>query len=149
MQTNVSDLLRSTMTEPRYLFVYGTLLSKLGHSMHQVMKQDARYIGPATYQGRMYLVSGYPGVVASDDAADRVSGEVYELTDPDLAFDMLDVYEGCEASRPEFKRTAVTVQLDDGREIDSWIYMFDQPVEGRERIVSGSFVRFLEHQDRS
>ena len=137
------------MTEPRYLFVYGTLLSRLGHSMHQVMKQEARFIGPATYQGQMYLVSGYPGAVPSDNADDRVVGEVWELDDPDQAFDMLDVYEGCEESRPEFKRDRVKVRLDDGREIDSWIYMFDQPIEGRERIVSGNFVRFLEHQDRS
>ncbi len=137
------------MTGPRYLFVYGTLLSKLGHSMHQVMKQDARLISPATYQGRIYLVSGYPGAVPSDDPQDRVTGEVYELDDPDLAFDMLDVYEGCEASQPEFKRAEVTVLLESGEEVAAWIYLFDQSIEGCERIGSGDFVRFLEHQDRS
>ena len=46
-----------------HLFVYGTLLSTAGHPMGVRLRREARLIGAASIQGRLYRVSWYPGLV--------------------------------------------------------------------------------------
>ena len=58
------------------------------------LRTEARLIGAATIQGRLYRVSWYPGVVDSADPGQRVHGEVYALADPVKALAWLDAYEG-------------------------------------------------------
>ena len=59
-----------------------------------------RSIGPGEFQGRLYDLGRYPGVVASDDPADIVHGEVYRLHDPAATLARLDQYEGCDDTAP-------------------------------------------------
>ena len=69
------------------LFVYGTLMSRFHNVNAIALRQAATLVGPATYRGKMFRVSGprgvlvYPVVIASDDRTEVVRGELYRLID--------------------------------------------------------------------
>ena len=42
---------------PQYLFVYGTLRRDLGNGKHVLMEGHGDFIGHATFQGKLYLIS--------------------------------------------------------------------------------------------
>lgn len=130
---------------PDYLFVFGTLLSGYDHPMARLLGQSAELIGEASYRGKLYLVRHYPGMVASDDPADLVFGELYRMHDPDALLRTLDSYEGCTPDRPqphEYLRARITVELSDGRAVETWTYLYNHPITHLPRIASG---RFLDH----
>lgn len=125
-----------------YLFVYGTLMKAAGHPMAGHLARHASCIGPATFNGRLYRVASYPGVVASDDGADVVHGELYELTDADTLFAFLDDYEGCSPGDPqphEYVRVQRSVSTG-AKPTKAWIYLYNRPVEKLIRIASGRFL---------
>ena len=57
------------VTDSHLLFVYGTLMRN-AHNAHnpqaQYLHQAATFLGSAHWQGRLYLVSHYPGAVPSE-----------------------------------------------------------------------------------
>lgn len=125
-----------------HLFVYGTLKRSFSHPMHALLVQYAEFAGPATLCGRMYRVAHYPGVVASDDSAHIVHGELYVVTQPQALFDILDDYEECSSAHPqphEYVRKRFPVCLPDGRVLQAWVYLYAREVAGLEFIVSGYF----------
>ena len=125
-----------------YLFVYGTLRCDTDTDMYRLLAAHATYIGTARYRGRMYRIDYYPGVVPSDEPVDTVYGEVYRLADTDLILAALDEYEGCSPHRtgtPLYVRRAECVNLE-GQPLLAWIYLYNLPVTGCERIASGDFL---------
>jgi gamma-glutamylcyclotransferase (GGCT)/AIG2-like uncharacterized protein YtfP len=70
-------------------------------------------------------------VAGSDDA--RVPGVVIELAD-DAALALLDAYEDLGSGL--YVRARTTVQLDDGRTIEVWVYLYNRSVEGCRQIAS-------------
>ncbi|HAV64185.1 MAG TPA: gamma-glutamylcyclotransferase, partial [Verrucomicrobiales bacterium] len=116
---------------PEYLFVYGTLRRDGGHEMSRFLAAHAEHLGPATFQGRMYRISWYPGVVPSADPADRVHGDLFELGDAATALPKLDDFEGVgpgHVKPQEYIRRPECVTLPDGRSVTAWIYVFNRPV---------------------
>jgi gamma-glutamylcyclotransferase (GGCT)/AIG2-like uncharacterized protein YtfP len=130
-----------------YLFVYGTLRKDASNVMSQVLAKHARFVGGATFQGKLFDLGNYPGTISSDSPQDLVHGEVYAL-EPMIrnqVLAILDEYEGCSFSREtlsEFRREHVTVTLDDGRSISSWIYLYNLSEIGTP-IPSGDYSRYL------
>ncbi|MFM8340639.1 MAG: gamma-glutamylcyclotransferase [Methylomonas sp.] len=125
-----------------YLFVYGTLRRDAQHPMARYLHQQARWIGSASYQGKLYQVSDYPAVVSSRYSADTVCGEVYQLFTADL-WSILDDYEECSPSFPaptEYQRVLQTVYLSNGEAISAWIYLYNRPISGLKVIESGDFL---------
>jgi len=125
-----------------YLFVYGTLRRDAQHPMASYLNQQARWIGPACYQGKLYQVADYPAVVASSHPADTVYGEVYQLLTAEL-WSILDDYEECSPSFPaptEYQRVLQTVYLANGNAISAWIYLYNRPVSSLKVIASGDFL---------
>ncbi len=122
------------------LFVYGTLMStaasKLGRGMRARLQQEARLIGAAMIQGRLYDLGRYPVLVASDGAADVVHGEVYAIADPSATLSWLDDYEGIPAS-DEFQRIESKVRLVSHDELVTWVYRYQGSVIVLPRIASG------------
>ncbi len=70
-------------------------------------------------QGRLIRSHPHRGIVRSDKPSDWISGEVFRLNDADKLLPILDEYEG-----PEYKRTAVSVELDSGKRLRSWLYLY-------------------------
>ncbi|MEZ5889864.1 MAG: gamma-glutamylcyclotransferase family protein [Xanthobacteraceae bacterium] len=126
-----------------HLFVYGTLLSGAGHSMHGVLARHAELVGEGFFNGRLYRLGHYPGAVASSEAHDRVFGEVYRLREAaDLLF-KLDEYEGCgplAVAPTEYIRTTAPITLTNDTIVHAWVYVYNRPVHGLARIRSGFFL---------
>ena len=125
------------------LFVYGTLMRGFDHPMARLLSRSADFIGEARCRGRLYLVKHYPGLVASDDPADIVFGEVYRLRARDELLREFDMYEACGADFPEptqYVRKVLRVSLDDGAASEAWTYIYNWPVAHLPRIASGRFL---------
>lgn len=133
--------------ESEYLFAYGTLRRDAGDSRPRHLKNKTEFIGKATFQGRLYDVGGYPGVVPSDEPSERVQGEVFLVTDPKYTFRQVDEYE---AYRPvnhgdgEYRREKLEVLLHSGETVNAWLYVYNLPTEGFRLIASGDYVHYLE-----
>jgi gamma-glutamylcyclotransferase (GGCT)/AIG2-like uncharacterized protein YtfP len=127
-----------------YLFVYGTLMSTarsaLGRVMRKRLQREARLLGPASTQGRLYDLGRYPALVDSEDPADLVHGEVFTLREPSKSFAWLDRYEGIvpgNHGHNEYQRVERPVRLADGQEISAWVYLYRKSVGGAPHIAAG------------
>jgi gamma-glutamylcyclotransferase (GGCT)/AIG2-like uncharacterized protein YtfP len=122
------------------LFVYGSLMSSAGHAMGERLRREARLIGAAAVQGRLYRVSWYPGVVDGGDAGNRVYGEVYALNDPGKALEWLDAYEGIvpgKCAPGDYERVERPVWLASGDKLTAWVYLYRKDVAGLTLVPGG------------
>ncbi|MFD0930778.1 gamma-glutamylcyclotransferase [Methylophilus glucosoxydans] len=126
------------------LFVYGTLRQGNTHAMSLYLAQQADFVAYGWFQGLMYQISFYPGVVASNDHSHRVYGEVYRLRDAQSVLAMLDEYEECSVRHPqpaEYQRVQTQIiTIDDQLLEPVWIYLYQWPVADKARIVTGDFM---------
>ena len=107
------------------------------------MARNSDFVGEATYQGRLYKVSHFPGVVPSDDPADLVQGKVYRLGNPNLVLSRLDVYEeyGPGFKEPnEFVRLSQEIRLRTGQILSAWVYVYNRLIDGHEIVPDGDFL---------
>src|SRR5579871_1224698 len=96
----VGELLMADV-DPPYLFVYGTLMQAYDHPMARLLSEQAERLGEGSCCGQLYQIKHYPGLIASNDPADRVFGELFRLRDTKSLLAQLDDYEGCGASAPQ------------------------------------------------
>jgi pyruvate carboxylase len=142
----VLTLEEAKLPEPdveEYLFVYGTLRRDCGNDLHRLIARNSDYIGMATFQGQMYHVADYPGIVSSDNAADQVVGELYLLSKTIKLLNVLDEYEEFDSedlTASLFVREKVDVNLK-GKVISSYAYLYNRPVNSLKRITSGDFLK--------
>jgi gamma-glutamylcyclotransferase (GGCT)/AIG2-like uncharacterized protein YtfP len=126
------------------LFVYGTLRSGAATERSRWLAGNAESIGSGRVSGTLFQLDGYPGMVPIAGANEWVIGELYRLTDPTLFWSALDDYEGCGSANPpphEFERRFLPVEMDDGRRLDAWVYVYCGDVSKRPRIQSGDYVQ--------
>ncbi len=130
----------------QFLFVYGTLRRDTNGQMYHLLARYADFVGEATFQGKLYKVDYYPGIVPSEDPDDLVMGEVYLLNNPDYVLSRLDQYEECGRMFPEpteYVRRAERVRLHDGRTITAWVYVYNRPINKLDLIESGDFLQIM------
>ena len=126
-----------------YLFVYGTLKRACQHPLFKVLDTHAEFVSEATFQGILYLIAAYPGVIESTEPSDIVYGEVYYLNDVNSVLYALDEYEECSLSFPtptEYHRCKRLVKLNNQQTIEAWIYLYNRPIRNLPRIKSGDFL---------
>ena len=110
------------------LFVSGTLLSTVDHPMSRRLAGQADLVGPATFQGRLYQVSWYPGLVDGAEG-EVVHGELHRLRDSEGALACLDEFEGVThgtssvTDPDDYERVEREVQTEAGRRT-SWVYLY-------------------------
>lgn len=120
-----------------YLFVYGTLKRNKQKELHPLLAGNAQYTGTGYYQGKLYAVADYPGIVPSDNLEDRVAGEVFLLHQPDMDFVLLDRYEEIGPDFPvphEYVRCRQWVMMENQCPLSVWIYLYNRSVDGLLRI---------------
>jgi len=125
------------------LFVYGSLLSRVRHPMGTRLRREARLLGEATVQGRLYSLGRYPGLVEAADSPYRVRGEVYDLTTPAASLKWLDAYEGAVPGKPErspYERVERPVQLASDDIITAWVYLYRKSVRTRPEVLGGCWI---------
>ncbi len=125
------------MEKEAHLFVYGTLRQQMSHPLSHLLVRHGIFLGNGVFQGKLYDLGRYPGVVPSAKKTDLVTGEVYRLQRPEAVFEVLDEYEG-----PRFKRAQVTIYFGEETHIPCWIYLFIRSVAGRRIIPSGDYVQY-------
>jgi gamma-glutamylcyclotransferase (GGCT)/AIG2-like uncharacterized protein YtfP len=125
-----------------YIFVYGTLRRDIKSEMYHLLARYAEFVDEATYQGKLYKIDYYPGVIPSNNHKDHVYGEVYKLLNPEIVLPRLDEYEECAPTFPEpteYVRKKEKVTLKSGQIIWVWIYIYNRSTENFQRIASGDF----------
>ena len=133
------------------LFVYGTLMraaadARLGRTERARLEAAGEWLGPARITGCLYDLGAYPVLVAPPaDVAARpdhatVHGEVFRLRAPAMTFRWLDVYEGIPPGKTtgaEYERGIAKVHLDDGDQIEAWVYRSFGPIGRARHIPNG------------
>ncbi len=130
-----------------YLFVYGTLRRETNSEMFKLLAKHADFVSNASYQGKLYKIDNYPGVIPSPNPTDIVKGEVYQLHDPNLILPQLDQYEECGpgfAEPTEYMRELWEVRLENGQLIQAWLYRYNYPTVALELLSSGDFLKHID-----
>lgn len=105
--------------------------------------EKLRYIGRGSIQGALFDLGIYPAAVPSPDG--HIWGEVYEMSDVTAVLVALDDIEGYRHDDPDrslYMRKRVAVTLPDGTRAEAWVYFYNAPLGGAQRIASGDY---LEH----
>lgn len=108
------------------------------------LDQHLAFVGRGTIPAALFDLGIYPAAVPTPDS--RVTGEVYELTDPFAALRALDELEGYRPGDPEtslYTRTRTPVALEDGTTVEAWVYYYNAPLGRAERIESGDYLEHL------
>jgi gamma-glutamylcyclotransferase (GGCT)/AIG2-like uncharacterized protein YtfP len=124
-----------------YLFVYGTLMRRIGHPKHALLSTHTTYIGEGWIQGRLYDIYSYPGAVASNETTDKVYGELYLVNNP-IIFNELDDYEECSSAfnEPhEYIRTKRPVFTNNDEETIAYCYLYNWPINHFTPIKNGQY----------
>lgn len=138
------------MTDPpRHLFVYGTLMSAIGHPAHRMLWNGAALVGTATIPGRLYdSGAGYPAAVAGHDGGGRIAGELYLLRSgrDSVVLARLDRYENFIPDRPHdslFSRVVVEARTPAGERMPAWTYLYNHSTDRLARIPGGDYAAHL------
>ena len=108
------------------------------------LDQHLSLIGRGTIPAALFDLGIYPAAVPTSDS--RVTGEVYELTEPVTALRALDELEGYRPGDPEtslYTRTRTPVDMEDGTTVEAWAYFYNAPLGRAERIESGDYLEHL------
>ena len=111
---------------------------------HMRLDQHLSFVGHGTIPAALFDLGIYPAAVPAADS--RVTGEVYELTEPFTALRALDELEGYRPGDPEtslYTRTRTPVALEDGTTVLAWAYFYNAPLGRAERIESGDYLEHL------
>ena len=140
-----------------YIFVYGTLRHDATHSMAGFLKKFASYVGPATVQGKMFLVETqrdfiYPALVFPKEeshAVTNVRGDVFRINDNvvedkqklEEVWKALDEYEGEEYTKEIRKVNMLDSGDTSSKEVEVNLYVYAAPTTGMKVIKNGDFLK--------
>lgn len=128
-----------------YIFLYGTLLPELATDEIAGIISRLRPIGYARVQGSLYDLGEYPGAVIDSSSENAIRGEVFELPEDESLIKALDEYEGYDpedSNNSLFVRLKIAVEMDDGRRLDSWVYVYNQDIRSAIVIPDGDYAKW-------
>jgi len=139
------------LDRPR-LFLYGSLLTGTpDRLLNKQIRRLLRHAPPGMIQARLYNLGHYPGVVPSASRTDRVYGRVITLANPSLLrrLDRYEDYFADEPAKSEFIRVRMVAQLLPAQKFSNcWVYIYNDDVSGKQRILSGDYVRYKRSRQR-
>ena len=159
----------SKKANPYYLFVYGTLRQGVSVPFKKKIEEEMEFVGKSQITGKLYDLGEYPGAVkerqkTEADGRDNVrvvpgkhktetagrgsviKGEVIKINNPRKVMALLDEYEGYnpkKAKTSEYLREKEQVKLENGKEVEAWVYWYNLPVEGKRRIRHRDYLDYL------
>lgn len=132
------------MSDFDYLFVYGTLRSdSYSDNYRQLIAPNFTLVDRARTPGRLFAIIDYPGMIAAENSADLVIGEVYIFDGGESQLTEIDDYEGCAPHSPQphlYTRKKQQVSLYNGSKVEAWVYIYNFPVSDDMLIRSGDFL---------
>lgn len=128
-----------------YLFVYGSLKRGFGGKEATELANQMKWISTAQVPGRLYDLGKYVGAIVETDLDRFVKGELLEIPDS-AVLKRLDEYEEYDPARVLsclFVRRQVRAHVEDGREVDAWIYVYNHEPGNAPIIPSGEYLKTL------
>ena len=127
-----------------YLVIYGTLLPE--HAPDEIASavQQLHCVGRAHVLGYLYDLGEYPGAILDDFSHQKVYGQLLSLANDKLILHALDAYEGFKPGDVKgslFVRRRTAAALDDGRAIQSWIYVYNQDPGTAPLVTGGDYAK--------
>lgn len=120
-----------------YLFLYGTLLPQEVSGKSSEIIRRLKSVGPATVRGRLYDFGDYPGAILDRSTNRLIKGELFELNDGNRELRIFDEYEEFRTTDIDnslFVRVRTDAELNDGRRLNAWIYVYNRN-PGRARLI--------------
>ena len=129
--------------ENTYLFTYGTLKKGFENPFAERLRLTSFFEGEGYFNGRLYLISWYPGAIYDQLETAKVHGEVYRLNGTEILH-ALDEYEDVfeDESISLYIRRIVPVTLKNDTVLHCWSYLYNQPVDHLKKIKNGNFRDF-------
>ena len=139
------------------IFVYGTLRKKYSdlfvrnqisqHSIFRFLEENSSFVGEAIFQGKLFEVRGYPGVVKSANRQDKVTGDIFKIKPErfEHVIGRLDYYEECGSQFPqptEYSREQCVIHFNN-RPLSAWMYLYNLPTAHLQQIESGDYLNYL------
>jgi len=126
------------------VFFYGTLMSgfKRRDRMHIDLVLDP--VGHGQIKAVLFDLGIYPAAIPAADS--RVSGEVHRMLQPVEVLQALDEIEAYRPEEPDtslYLRCETPVTFEDGRVEQAWVYFYNAPLGGAQRIESGDYLEYL------
>lgn len=121
------------------LFVYGSLLR--GMSLSSYM-EGTKFLGPAYVKADLFYLGFYPGIIKGNQI---VFGELYEVNEKQLpVIDEVEDYIELDNERSAYLRKPIKAyMLSDGMPIKAQAYFYNRSSEGKERILSGDYRKYM------
>ena len=129
------------------VFVYGTLLQP-GNYFAAYIKRNCTYLSPGKLKGLLYDIGEYPGAIIPNNADGYIHGSIYSLHHPEENLKVIDDYEGFgpEQDQPNlYIRSIISIETDNGF-IDTWIYLYNLPVNGLPVIQTGNYTEYIKQK---
>jgi gamma-glutamylcyclotransferase (GGCT)/AIG2-like uncharacterized protein YtfP len=126
------------------VFFYGTLMSGFKRQGRSRIDPDLTGIGRGWIHATLFDLGIYPAAIPARD--ERVLGEVHRMSDVDHVLAALDEIEGYRPGQPDaslYTRVETPVTFDDGRTERAWVYFYNAPLGGAQRIQSGDYLEHL------
>lgn len=126
------------------VFFYGTLMSGFKRQGRSRIDLALEPVGYGWIQAVLFDIGIYPAAIPAGDS--RVRGEIHRMLEPDAVLHALDEIEGYRPGTPDaslYLRAEVPVTLDDGRVEQAWVYLYNAPLGGAQRIESGDYLEYL------
>jgi len=126
-------------SNPKYVFVYGTLLPGLAPPIIADVVNTLRIASDATIPGRLYDLGDYPGCIHDPNCNSLIHGKLLELPDPTV-LDRLDWYEcyaAHDATGSLFLRTICHATTTEGQSVQAWLYVYNRDLSKAKRIENG------------
>ena len=127
-----------------YVFFYGTLMTPFNRPGRQRVEPDLTYAGRGSISAALFDLGIYPAAVPATEG--RVWGELYEMRSAPAVLRQLDEIEGFRPAEPDaslYNRMKAPVTLDGGPTLDAWVYFYNAPLGGAQRIESGDYLEHL------
>jgi gamma-glutamylcyclotransferase (GGCT)/AIG2-like uncharacterized protein YtfP len=123
-----------------FAFFYGTLMTGFDRRRRAGIEDRMSYVGRGWIQAALFDLGIYPAAVPGGEG--RVWGEVYNL-DGEAVLEVLDDIEGYTPLDPDhslYIRAQVPATLEDGRQLDAWVYFYNAPLGQAPQIESGDYL---------
>jgi gamma-glutamylcyclotransferase (GGCT)/AIG2-like uncharacterized protein YtfP len=123
------------------VFFYGTLMAGFDRRRRAGIEGKLTFVGRGSIQASLFDLGLYPAAVPAPEAI--VQGEVYEVADTPAVLSALDEIEGYQPTdhdRSLYVRAQAPVTLADGTSEPAWVYFYNAPLGGAQRIASGDYL---------
>jgi gamma-glutamylcyclotransferase (GGCT)/AIG2-like uncharacterized protein YtfP len=139
-------------TQSNLFFLYGSLRIGFRDPGYSYLSKYFHFVGEASVNGKFYFNGSTPVAVSAE--AGRITGDVYELNDPEdfkWVAVQLDDYEGLNVEpgeTPLYKRELVSIELN-GSQQSAWIYWYNRPVTDFTELDAGQIAAYLQQLNKS